>query len=582
MKQYCAIVLILLISLSNFYATDSKKNHKKRNLSLSRSKLLSTAFSQAKAMKPTNGKPAHKHVYNPDLLLQPKEKLDTVLTGWLKISSPNFKNPHKFPPLQLPNGSEIKININDAYFRINDTFTPGDKNGPQSNLDFWFRLSGRNLYYSINQSDINVLGSIAVRSVRDAEPMKGYSDEPTCFKIDDEESSNWKICAKDVQTKADWVCKIKKALGTAGRDCTIITLAESEVTVLTKKVTQPIILIPQPSKTCNENWDYSRKGEDWECTCAEGKEQSPLDLPLAQKATKSPTKPLFQYDEVSTINMVSTEDGRTKNENLKIKFVNGSLKISFSNFGKVVTLDGSVYEAEDIIFHTPSEHTINGKKYPLEIQIIHNGKTKGDIAKQVVLSFLFESKPGVYNKFIDDVDFFNLPNPSNKERDIINSLYIPKILYSSDNDDLPIMKPFSFYTYQGSLTQPPCSERTIHYVASNPIPLGTTALTLIQEASRIPDIMDSNGNVIVNTLGPQNSRSTQQLNGRAVFHYDHTEFCGPDAPTRPKDKISTSTSGHYEKVVKKNTEYFFVNGSRPSGLPGTFVVSEMEAKGLSN
>jgi len=26
----------------------------------------------------------------------------------------------------------------------------------------------------------------------------------------------------------------------------------------------------RPSKSCNENWEYTLKGEDWECKCSEG------------------------------------------------------------------------------------------------------------------------------------------------------------------------------------------------------------------------------------------------------------------------------------------------------------------------
>merc|ERR1712032_497093 len=109
---------------------------------------------------------------------------------------------------------------------------------------------------------------------------------------------------------------------------------------------------------------------------------------------------------------------------------------------------------------------------------------------------------------IDDVDFFNLPNPSSTTRNIANNLYLPKVFFSSGDSEPPHMKDFSFYTYQGSMTSPPCTERTIHYVASQPIPLGTTALTLFKEATRIPDMMDSSGNVIVNTNPSGNSKNS--------------------------------------------------------------------------
>jgi carbonic anhydrase len=528
-------------------------------------------------IKPKGGKRKSKSKINdPDIILQKGESLDPVLQNWLKISSPFFKNTRKFPPLELPGGQIVSIKLSDGYFRINEAYNKNNKTGPPTQNDFWFRLSGRHIYYSMNKHDMNVLGAIHLKQISDVIPLKAYSDEPTCFIVLDKENIKWKICATNTQVKVQWVCRIRKELGIDDKDCEKKDLADAEITILNKKVTQPIILIPLPSRTCNDNWDYSKNGDDWECTCKEGTEQSPIDLPTPDKAIKSPVKPLFQYDEIQAKSTMTTEDGRVKTDQyVKIFLDDGLLKIRHNSFGKIVTLDGSIYNAEEIRFHTPSEHKLNGKQYDLEIQIIHTGVTKGDIAKHVVLSFLFEKKPGVYNKFIDDVDFFNLPSPMGKERDIINNLYIPKILYSSDNDDLPIMKPFSFYTYQGSLTAPPCSERTIHYVHANPIPLGTTAVQLFKEATRIPDMQDTSGNVIVNTSASTNNRNVQQLNGRSVYYYDHVQLCGPDPPERPKPK----PVGHYEKIAKKVTEYFYVNSSKPSGLPGTFVVSEIEAKG---
>ena len=118
-------------------------------------------------------------------------------------------------------------------------------------------------------------------------------------------------------------------------------------------------------------------------------------------------------------------------------------------FGKVVTADGAVYFAEEIVIHTPSEHKINGKQLDMEVQIVHYGQSKGDIAKQLTLSFLFERKAGVYNKFLDDLDFFNLPSPASPKVDLLKDIFIPRILYEASNNEIPVMKPFSFYTYQG-------------------------------------------------------------------------------------------------------------------------------------
>jgi carbonic anhydrase len=252
------------------------------------------------------------------------------------------------------------------------------------------------------------------------------------------------------------------------------------------------------------------------------------------------------------------------------------LRVKHPNFGKIVTIDGAVYVAQEIVFHTPSEHQIDGNYFDMEMQVIHYGKSIGDTIKQVVLSFLFRAKPGIFNKFIEKLDFFDLPNPTDKVRELSQTLFIPHIFLDSDDEDLSIMTPFSFYTYQGSITTPPCNEQTIHYIASRPIDLSNTALELFKEALRVPDRMDAKGNIVVSNILMENNRSVQALNGRTIFHYDHLKYNCPDFR---KKNIGQKFNGHYEKRTKEVVEYVYVNGFNPSGMPGSFVVSEKEANG---
>jgi len=123
------------------------------------------------------------------------------------------------------------------------------------------------------------------------------------------------------------------------------------------------------------------------------------------------------------------------------------------------------------------------------------------------------------------------------------------------------------------LTFPPCVEDTIVYVASKPLYIGTTALQLFIEALRIPDLMAPNGNVIVSDWIPVSRRDIQPLNGRPVFHYENQ--C-PDKEVKPVEE------GHYEKIQKAMTKYFYVGDDKPSGIPNAFVVSKEEAVGIGN
>lgn len=99
-------------------------------------------------------------------------------------------------------------------------------------------------------------------------------------------------------------------------------------------------------------------------------------------------------------------------------------------------MDGSVYYAQEISFHTPSEHTINGEQFPLEMQVRHIGKSVGDTSKSLILSFVFKKSPGIYNKFLESLDFFNLPNPLDKVRDLEKSIFLPNIFFQVNEDGM--------------------------------------------------------------------------------------------------------------------------------------------------
>jgi carbonic anhydrase len=532
-------------------------------------------------------------VSNESNLLTSSEKISTQTSeeppkrteGWLQISSSLFLNKNKFPPVVLEDGTVEAIQVNADFFRRNDAFVPNsnDENLPKTPYHFYFRVNNDNLYYSPTKTDETILGNIFFNRV-----LIDSDDSKDCFFLYElGVPERWRLCADDKNQRMAFVCEIKKELNEEDYICSKAADGKGEFldmnaipkpTVIEDRQIQPIMLIPLPSRNCNDKWDYISKGKDWECTCKEGLEQSPVDLPEGEKAVASPVTPLFQYEEISAKSTITSLDGHVRaNEYIKIKYSKGALRIFHPNLGKIVTLDGAVYVAEEIVFHTPSEHTIEGRRFEMEMQVIHYGQSKGDIAKQVVLSFLFEKKSGIYNKFLDDIDFFNLPNPAFPERDITNNLFIPKIFYTSTDDNIPVMRPFSFYTYQGSITFPPCSEKTIHYVVSQPIPLGSTLLNLMKEALRVPDFKDEMGNIISTPEVPDNFRDVQPLNGRTVFFYDVAKYCNPGELDYTKKKEVRPSRGHYEKVKSKKWVYYQVDGKSPSGMPDSYIVSEQEA-----
>lgn len=484
--------------------------------------------------------------------------------GILRISSYDFLNKDKYPDVNLlkkGEKQEIKTDLN--RFRINMDKTT---NPTEPNLDFFFRLNKDSLYYSNDKEDYNVLGSIEFNSVKSIEKAKV---DDRCITITMNNEVEYMICSEKVEERNQWYCAMISKIQFKDEFCAKRKQSDFKVTPMEieQKIYQPIILIPEASRVCNDKFNYKLKGSDWECNCSEGKEQSPINIET-KKVFQSEAAPIITFDEVEAISPITTLDGSLMaKEHLKIKFYKEAIRIFHTKFGKVVTLDGTVYHCEEIVFHTPAEHSIDGVRSDMDMQVVCYGQSKGDISKQVVINFLFDVKPGIYNKFIDDVDFFNLPNRESTEKNIVHNLNLNKILYTSDSQEIATFKPVSLFTYQGSITSPPCTESTIHYVVKEPLPIARAVVEMLKEAIRNPDSND--------TQEMQNARDTQPLNDRIVYYYDAGN-CKTPSYEAPKE----TKNGHYEKVKKKITEYFYVNGSEPSGLPDSFAVSENEAKGI--
>ena len=121
-----------------------------------------------------------------DNIMSFKEKYtnSSIISNWLKISSPAFKNSILFPQVTLPNNKKASIKIDESYFRINHTFSSKKKNNKSNEIDdkyFWFRLNVRHIYYSSSENDINILGSIHIKSIN----RLNESNEYLCFYIKD-------------------------------------------------------------------------------------------------------------------------------------------------------------------------------------------------------------------------------------------------------------------------------------------------------------------------------------------------------------------------------------------------------------
>ncbi len=214
------------------------------------------------------------------------EEIETLakvsLEAWISIKSPSF-NPERYTEFSVAEKGDRKIELVSEADIDPKVDPPVLFKGFRKNIDFgqegtdvpavdkfYFRLSGNNIYYCKNDKDLVVLGAINVKNVHST--GAGSKTGEQCFLVFDDEEDKWELCTESADVVKEWVCAIKTILK---QPCEEEKKAEVKVV---KEVKEEVILYQTPSPFCNENWNYMHHGEDWDCQCAEGLMQSPIDI----------------------------------------------------------------------------------------------------------------------------------------------------------------------------------------------------------------------------------------------------------------------------------------------------------------
>lgn len=168
--------------------------------------------------------------------------------------------------------------------------------------------------------------------------------------------------------------------------------------------------------------------------CSKGTAQTPIDINSTFLTNLPAIKISFKEDGLKIIN-----NGHTVQVNLSP--------------GSSSVFKGEKYSLLQFHFHTPSEHTVKGKHYPMEAHLVHkNGK--GELA---VIGVFF--KEGKANKLLQKI-IDNFPAEEGKVFEN-NSVKIDAA------ELLPAQR--GYYHYYGSLTTPPCTEGVSWFVMKAPL-----------------------------------------------------------------------------------------------------------------
>ena len=198
--------------------------------------------------------------------------------------------------------------------------------------------------------------------------------------------------------------------------------------------------------------------------CATGVNQSPVDLSGFTQAELKPLSIQYKAGGQEVVN-----NGHT----IQVNYAPGS----------TLNVEGHVYELKQFHFHTPSENTIEGKFYPMEMHLVHVDK-EGNIA--VIGVMFFE---GEMNNELAKA-WSVMPKDHDKTATAASTI--------DANALLP--KRHDYYRFNGSLTTPPCTEGVTWVVMKEPVTVSSAQVEAFAEVMHHP-----------------NNRPVQPLNARTVL-----------------------------------------------------------------
>ena len=208
-----------------------------------------------------------------------------------------------------------------------------------------------------------------------------------------------------------------------------------------------------------ENW--SKINTAW-AACNTGNRQSPIDLRDGIKVDLEQIN--FDYHP-SSFNEI--DNGHTIQVN-----------VAGGNF---LSVGGTTYELQQFHFHRPGEERINGKGTEMVVHLVHKSYDN----KIAILAVLLER--GDANPMIQTV-WNNLP--------LEKHMTVTPSIVLDVNEILPARR--DYFTYMGSLSEPPCTENVLWLVMKQPMTASPQQMALFSR------------------LYPFNSRPVQQANGRMV------------------------------------------------------------------
>ena len=176
--------------------------------------------------------------------------------------------------------------------------------------------------------------------------------------------------------------------------------------------------------------------------CADGTAQSPIDIRDASELTLVDIE--FHYGEAEAD--AQSSDAISNNGH--------TIQVDTAP-GRSIVYNGIRYDLLQFHFHAPSEHTIQGAA-PMEVHFVHRDANSGNLAVVGILLTEGDGDNEAYGAVLED-----MPAEAGDPAALPAPLAMQTLLPEGRG----------YYTYQGSLTTPPCSEIVRWLLLDTPIAL---------------------------------------------------------------------------------------------------------------
>lgn len=232
-------------------------------------------------------------------------------------------------------------------------------------------------------------------------------------------------------------------------------------------------------KSENGPANWGKINPEWR-TCNTGKLQSPIDLLNKRVEVVSDLGILRKYYKPSNATLLN------RGHDMMLRWEGGA---------GYLKINGTLYQLIQCHWHTPSEHTINGKKFNLEAHLVHESHD----GKTAVIGIIYKiGRPDSFLSMIEK-DLKVLASRKGVERAI--GRIDPKQIKLDGK---------KYYRYIGSLTIPPCTEDVVWTIDRKVKTVTKRQMKLIRDA--------------VHDESESNARPAQPLNGRPIKFYKPEEI----------------------------------------------------------